>query len=226
MKVLLYGVGVIGSLTAHELCRAGNEVTVIARGRWKEVLEQQGLRIHAYSGNKEWTDYPEVLGEYDRNTYDVVFSIMQNQQQTEIVDTLACVQAKYVVLVGNNLQSEKMQQQLIDYGWNANQIIFGFQTSAGVRHEDYTEVITFGTPELTIGHVSSDVSDKEKRVLSADIRHLRHEGNVYGRHAKLVSLPCGIRSSNCIPLLSAPLQSANLYLPRYESIHPCRSGSV
>ena len=53
MKVLLYGVGVIGSLTAHELCRAGNEVTVIARGRWKEVLEQQGLRIHAYSGNKE-----------------------------------------------------------------------------------------------------------------------------------------------------------------------------
>lgn len=55
-----------------------------------------------------------------------------------------------------------MQQQLIDYGWNANQIIFGFQTSAGVRHEDYTEVITFGTPELTIGHVSSDVSDKEK----------------------------------------------------------------
>ena len=154
MKVLLYGVGVIGSLTAHELCRAGNEVTVIARGRWKEVLEQQGLRIHAYSGNKEWTDYPEVLGEYDRNTYDVVFSIMQNQQQTEIVDTLACVQAKYVVLVGNNLQSEKMQQQLIDYGWNANQIIFGFQTSAGVRHEDYTEVITFGTPELPIGHVS------------------------------------------------------------------------
>lgn len=162
MKVLLYGVGVIGSLTAHELCRAGNEVTVIARGRWKEVLEQQGLRIHTYSGNKEWTDYPEVLGEYDGNTYDVVFSIMQNQQQTEIVDTLACVQAKYVVLVGNNLQSEKMQQQLIDYGWNANQIIFGFQTSAGVRHEDYTEVITFGTPELTIGHVSSDVSDKEK----------------------------------------------------------------
>ena len=29
------------------------------------------------------------------------------------MDTLACVQAKYVVL-GNNLQSEKMQQQLID----------------------------------------------------------------------------------------------------------------
>ena len=42
MKVLVYGIGVIGSLTVHELCKAGNDVTVVSRGCWKEVLERQG----------------------------------------------------------------------------------------------------------------------------------------------------------------------------------------
>lgn len=47
MKVLVYGIGVIGSLTVHELCKAGNDVTVVSRGCWKEVLERQGLQIHS-----------------------------------------------------------------------------------------------------------------------------------------------------------------------------------
>lgn len=39
MKILVYGVGVIGSLLVHELITAGNDVTVVARGLWKETLE-------------------------------------------------------------------------------------------------------------------------------------------------------------------------------------------
>ena len=63
MKVLVYGIGVIGSLTVHELCKAGNDVTVVSRGCWKEVLERQGLQIH--SGKNKWIDYPKVLSKYD-----------------------------------------------------------------------------------------------------------------------------------------------------------------
>ena len=46
MKILVYGCGVIGSFLIHKLCEAGNDVTVVSRGKWKEVLEQKGLRIH------------------------------------------------------------------------------------------------------------------------------------------------------------------------------------
>lgn len=154
MKVLVYGVGVIGSLTIHELCCAGNDVTVVARGKRKEVLKQQGLRIKKYAGRKVWIDHPAVLEQYDGKIYDVVFSIMQNQQQEQLMDTLATVQAKYLVLMGNNLHSKEMQKRLASHGWKPECILFGFQTSGGVRHEDYTEVVTFGAPELTIGHVS------------------------------------------------------------------------
>ena len=37
MKVLVYGSGVIGSYLVHVLCVAGNDVTVLARGKWKET---------------------------------------------------------------------------------------------------------------------------------------------------------------------------------------------
>lgn len=45
MRVLVYRIGVIDSLTVHELCHTGNEVKVAARSRWREVLSHQGLRI-------------------------------------------------------------------------------------------------------------------------------------------------------------------------------------
>ena len=45
MKVLVYGSGVIGCYLAHVLCIAGNDVTLLARGQWKEQLQRNGLRI-------------------------------------------------------------------------------------------------------------------------------------------------------------------------------------
>lgn len=42
MKILLYGVGAIGSLVTHYLIKAGNDVTVVARST-AEVLKKRVL---------------------------------------------------------------------------------------------------------------------------------------------------------------------------------------
>lgn len=42
MKILLYGVGAIGSLVTHYLIKAGNDVTVVARST-EEVLKKRVL---------------------------------------------------------------------------------------------------------------------------------------------------------------------------------------
>ena len=162
MKVLIYGVGVIGSLTVHALCKAGNDVTVVARGSWKEVLEKRGLTVKTHSGEKEWTDHPRVLSEYDGDRYDVAFSIMQNQQQWNMLDILAGVQANYIVLTGNNMQSADMEQKLEAEGCDPKKILFAFQTSGGQRHKDYTEIVTFGRTEFTIGHRNRELNQEEK----------------------------------------------------------------
>ncbi len=43
MKILVYSCGVIGSYLTHVLCRAGNDVTVCARGRTKNHSKNTGL---------------------------------------------------------------------------------------------------------------------------------------------------------------------------------------
>ena len=52
MRTLVYGAGVIGSYLTHVLCAAGNDVTLLARGGWKEALEQDGLTIVHYLQRK------------------------------------------------------------------------------------------------------------------------------------------------------------------------------
>lgn len=47
MTILVFGVGAIGSLMAHYLCKAGNDVTVVARSTYEE-LSKNGLVIRHY----------------------------------------------------------------------------------------------------------------------------------------------------------------------------------
>jgi len=44
-RILIFGVGVIGSVYAVRLAEAGNDVTVLARGRRLAALRSGGLRI-------------------------------------------------------------------------------------------------------------------------------------------------------------------------------------
>lgn len=50
MRILVYGAGVQGCELAHRLLQnKKNVVTMLARGEWKERLDQRGLVIHHLS---------------------------------------------------------------------------------------------------------------------------------------------------------------------------------
>ena len=52
-KLLLVGVGVIGSYLTQVLCEAGHDVSVVARGGWADTIERDGLKVHHYLQRKE-----------------------------------------------------------------------------------------------------------------------------------------------------------------------------
>ncbi len=45
MKILVYGAGVLGCNLARNLFRAKKDVTLLARGKWAEGIQKNGLRI-------------------------------------------------------------------------------------------------------------------------------------------------------------------------------------
>ena len=88
MKVLVYGCGVIGSYLVNVLCEAGNDVTVISRGRRRKLLEEHGLEVYHMLQKKTTLDHPQIKEEPD-GEYDAVFCVMQGQQHFQLLEELA-----------------------------------------------------------------------------------------------------------------------------------------
>ncbi len=167
MKVLVYGSGVIGSYLAHVLCTAGNNVTVLARGKWKEQLEKNGLRIRHHLQHKETLDHPAVIEAIaDDQAYDVVFAVMPYNRIGAILEALAAVRAPLVVMVGNNMSPAEMQQTILEKTLCPKEILFAFQATAGKRDQENGILICerLGTGNMDIGglHAMPDETVQKK----------------------------------------------------------------
>ena len=150
MKVLVYGAGVIGCYLAHALCRAGNDVALLARGAWKETLERDGLVIRHVLQRKTTTDRPKIVSEVT-GAYDAVFAVMQHQQMRGILDDLAGADAPLVVLVGNNLSAPDMETYIQAHTKAPKTVLFGFQGTAGRREDGKVLCVRFGGGSMSIG---------------------------------------------------------------------------
>ena len=60
MKILVYGVGAIGALMVHYLCRAGNDVTVVARSTYDELKNNGLVIVNALDKKKIAVDHPNI----------------------------------------------------------------------------------------------------------------------------------------------------------------------
>ena len=78
MKILVYGAGVIGCVLAHKLFRAGNDVTMLARGIWKQIIDEQGLTIDHYGYFYKTRDKVTTIDKLENSDrYDLIFVVMQ-----------------------------------------------------------------------------------------------------------------------------------------------------
>ena len=167
MKILVYGAGVIGCYLTHVLCAAGNDVTLLARGSWRETLERDGLTIVHHLQKKTTHDRPRVIGALDSEHYDMVFAVMQYQQMAAILDDLAQADSPMVVLVGNNMAAGEMERSIRERTAAPKAVLFGFQGTGGRREAGRAVCVRFGDMGMTVGGVRGEPSAAEKQVLSS-----------------------------------------------------------
>jgi 2-dehydropantoate 2-reductase len=152
VNVLVYGAGVIGCYLAHVLCQAGNSVSLLARGSWKETLEANGLIIHHHVQRSTTVDRPTVLDRVGTaEHYDAVFVVMQHQQMQAVLGNVAALDTPRVVLVGNNLSAAAMEQELLGRSATPKTVLFGFQATGGNREKDRVECVRWGGGKLVLG---------------------------------------------------------------------------
>ena len=163
MRILVCGAGVIGCYLTHALCAAGHDVTLLARGKWRETLEREGLTIVHHLQKKTTHDHPRVIGALDGGRYDLVFAVMQYQQMQEILEDLAQADSPLVVLVGNNMAAAEMERVIRTHAPKPKTVLFGFQGTGGRREDGKVICVRFGAGHMSVGglHSEPDAADRE-----------------------------------------------------------------
>ena len=174
MKIFVYGAGVIGSYLTHVLCAAGNDVTLVARGGWRETLERDGLTIVHHLQKKTTHDRPRVVGGLDSEPYDLVFAVMQYQQMESILDNLAQINSPLVVLVGNNMSAVEMERTIQARTQTPKTVLFGFQGTGGRREDGKVVCVRFGSGSMSLGSVSAEAPDSAKAAVTAAFRGTKY----------------------------------------------------
>ena len=157
----------IGSYLTHVLCAAGNDVTLPARGSWRETLERDGLTIVHHLQRKTTHDRPRIIGALDAAHYDIVFAVMRYQQIAAVLDELSQADSPLVVLVGNNVDAGRMESYIQAHASVAKMVLFGFQGTGGRRETDKAICVRFGDAGMTAGRLCGEPSAAEKQVLAS-----------------------------------------------------------
>jgi 2-dehydropantoate 2-reductase len=148
MKILVYGAGVLGCNLANNFYREGKDVTLLARGEWKQTLQANGLKIkNRLAFGKTTISKVKVISTlHSDDAYDVIFVVLRYTQLESVLPILNANVSKNVVFVGNNVGAKAFTQKLP----NKN-ILFAFASSAGHREED--KVVSVDMKKITIGQL-------------------------------------------------------------------------
>lgn len=111
MRILVYGAGVQGCQLAHSLAQnKKNVVTLLARGEWKEVIDQKGLTIRHMLQRKTTVDRMQTTDMLaPEDVYDLVFVTVQAGQLADVLPILKANRSQYFIFVGNKISCGFLQ---------------------------------------------------------------------------------------------------------------------
>ena len=154
MKILVFGAGVLGCNLARNLFRAGKDITLLARGKWGEEIQRNGLRIKDKFSPRVSVSRISVVKELKpEDAYDVIFVVVRYTQIDGIMEVLQANSTKNIVFVGNNVRTRAIAAALPE-----KNVLFAFASSAGYRESD--RVVSVDLKKITIGQLSGAPSNE------------------------------------------------------------------
>lgn len=155
MRILIFGAGVLGCNLAKNLLRADKDVTLLARGKWAEEIQKNGLRIkNKFSLRMSVSRIPVVTGLTPDDVYDVIFVVMRYTQIETVIDSLRANKTKNIVFVGNNVRASEIAALLPE-----KNVMFAFALSAG--HRESNHVVSIDLHKITIGQSGGAPSNEK-----------------------------------------------------------------
>ena len=178
MRILVYGAGVLGCELTHVLLQnKKNVVTLLARGEWKEMIDQKGLVIRHWAQRRTTTERVKTIDALAPDDfYDLVFVVVQAGQLPDVLPVLKANRSQYFVFVGNDPHAK----QVLEYMQRpADNIAFGFQNSAG--HREHGRVVSAHVGVgMTVGGATAPLSGAFRIRLKTAFDGTKYKLTFYG----------------------------------------------
>lgn len=166
-RILVYGAGAIGSIFAGKLIKAGNDVTILARGTRYDEITTKGLILRNALNNKLEIYRINCIKELiEDDIYDYILVVVQNNQIDAILPILKSNRSKNIVFIVNNpLGYEKYITAI-----GKERVMLGFPSAGGERKNGIvTYFIGTGMARImqttTFGELSDQNSDRLKELV-------------------------------------------------------------
>lgn len=155
MRILVFGAGVLGCNLARNLYRAGKNVTLLARGKWADKIEKNGLRIKdkLHIGTSV-THIPVIRSLLSDDVYDAIFVVIRYTQIESVIPALRENGTKNIIFVGNNVRAAETAAALPE-----KRVMFAFASSAGERTGE--RVVSADMKKITIGDIAGSPSNED-----------------------------------------------------------------
>ncbi len=177
MRILVYGAGVLGCELTHLLLQnRKNVVTLLARGEWKDRIDQKGLTIRHWVQRKTTVDRVQTIDTLvPDDMYDLIFVVMQAGQLSEVLPILKENKSEYFVFVGNEPYAKEVLHTMQR---PADKIAFGFQNTAGRRENGQVISVHTGTG-MTVGGATAPLSGTFCQRLTAAFEGVKYKLTFY-----------------------------------------------
>lgn len=161
MRILVVGAGVIGSVYAGYLLRAGHDVTLLARGRRLADLTDSGLVLeNAEAGQREVLPVTAVDTPAPDARYELVLVAVRAEQLPGTLPLLVGIPDGPDVLFFGNTAGQS--GQLCDtLGPRA---FFGFPAVGGVRDGQAIRYVLISQQQTMLGEAAGTVSDRVQQL--------------------------------------------------------------
>lgn len=162
MKILVYGAGVIGSIFAAKLFEAKNNVTILARGKRNESLQQNGVIIRERLTGKKVIIHPSLTQQLETDDfYDLIIVAVKLDQLESVIPHLKNNAGSSLVMFMLNYPDDI---QLIADQLKPKHIIFGFPGAGGIFKENKIDFIQIKQQKTTIGEINGEKSATVKTI--------------------------------------------------------------
>ena len=155
MKILVYGAGVLGSILASRLYKAGIDVKILARGQRLQDIKNYGIILNnEYTGEQIIEKVPVVEEISPEDEYDFILVIMRKNQVSTILPILSRNRTPNIIFMGNNAKGSKEYAKAL----GKERVILGFPNAGGYRDGHVIQCIYSEKTPVTIGEIDGNLS--------------------------------------------------------------------